>query len=160
MARVLVGYGTKMGGTAEVAEKIAGILGDKGHEVDLAEAKSADAGGPYDAFVIGSAVYNRQWRGAAVALVKKVGKMDSRPPLWLFQSGPLGDDAGRPQPYPTWLSRWENDLDLRDKVTFGGVIDENAKGFIAKSMLRNGRGGDFRDWDAITAWAEGIAAAL
>jgi menaquinone-dependent protoporphyrinogen oxidase len=51
-------------------------------------------------------------------------------------------------------------IGARGHRTFGGRLDENAKGFIARAMVRNGRGGDFRDRALISAWAREIAAAL
>jgi len=48
-------------------------------------------------------------------------------------------------------------LDARGHVTFGGCLEEGAKGRIAQSIVRNGKGGDFRDFTAIEEWAARIA---
>ena len=45
-----------------------------------------------------------------------------------------------------------------EHVTFGGGLTE-AKGFIVKSVVHNGRGGDFRNPDRIAAWSR-VANAL
>ena len=43
---------------------------------------------------------------------------------------------------------------------FGGRLEEGAKGRIAKMIVRNGKGGDFRDFTEIEAWAERVAGEL
>ena len=62
MARkVLVAYGSKHGGTREIAERIGQVLQEAGLAVT---ARSADETGDvasYDAVVLGSAVYAGQW---------------------------------------------------------------------------------------------------
>ena len=48
-------------------------------------------------------------------------------------------------------------LDARGHVTFGGCLQEGAKGRIARMIVRNGKGGDFRDFPEIEAWAARVA---
>ncbi|MBU1865733.1 MAG: flavodoxin domain-containing protein [Actinobacteria bacterium] len=161
MARVLVGYGTKMGGTTAIAERIGEVLREQGHDATVVEAGKARLTGDYDAAVIGSALYAGMWRGPAKRLVKTLARKRPEMPLWLFHSGPLGEEQEEKwQAFPKWLRELEGSLDVRDKATFGGVLDHNAKGFIATKMFQDGRGGDFRDMEQIAAWAAGIAAAL
>lgn len=157
MARVLVAYGTKMGGTTAIAEKIGEVLANRGNEVTVVEASRARLTDGYDAAVVGSGLYAGMWRGPAKRLVKAIASKTPSTPLWLFHSGPMGEEADQQQPFPKWLAELENGLEVRDKATFGGVLGDNAKGFIAKSMIKNGRGGDYRDMEAIGAWAEKIA---
>jgi menaquinone-dependent protoporphyrinogen oxidase len=160
MSRVLVAYGTKNGGTTAIAERIGEVLSARGHEVTLTEAGRARPRDGYDAAVVGSGLYAGMWRRPAKRLVKRLAA-GPRMPVWLFHSGPLGEEeADSPQPFPKWLAPLEESLDLRGKATFGGVLDETAKGFIASKMVQNGRGGDFRDMEAIGSWAEEIAAEL
>jgi len=160
MARILVAYGTKMGGTIAIAERIGQVLATRGNDVTVVEASRARLADGYDAAVVGSGLYAGMWRGPAKRLVRTIAKRAPSTPLWLFHSGPIGEEAGDPQPFPKWLTELEAGLDVRDKATFGGVLGDDAKGFIAKSMVKQGRGGDFRDMDAIAAWAERIAGQL
>jgi menaquinone-dependent protoporphyrinogen oxidase len=160
MARVLVAYGTRHGGTAGIAEQIGETLRRGGHDVDVVEAGKARLGNGYDALVVGSSLYAGMWRGSCKRLVRKVARKASETPLWLFHSGPLGETADEPQPFPKWLAPLEATLAVRNRTTFGGVLDESTDGFIAKKMVQNGKGGDYRDWQAVTAWAEGIAGDL
>ena len=161
MASVLVGYGTKMGGTTAIAEKIGEVLVTAGHDVTVTEASDADLGEGYDAVVIGSALYAGMWRGPAKRLVRAVEKRMPTTPLWLFHSGPLGEaEADERQKFPGWLKHLEGVLDVRDKVTFGGLLQKDSPGMIARSLRKNGMEGDYRDMEAIGAWAEEIAASL
>ena len=161
MASVLVGYGTKMGGTVAIAERIGEVLAANGHDVTVMEASGAKQVTGYDAAVVGSGLYSGMWRRPAKGLVKRIARKAPDLPLWLFHSGPLGDEqAHDPQPFPKWLAELEPRLNVCDKVTFGGVLGDSATGFLAKSMVRNGRGGDWRDMEEIGRWAGKIAADL
>lgn len=55
-------------------------------------------------------------------------------------------------------ARAVSDLHARQHVTFGGQLVDGAEGFIARAMVRNGRGGDFRNRERIQTWSRGIAA--
>ena len=162
MARVLVGYGTKMGGTAGIAAKIGEVLAGAGHEATVVDAKRARFDGGYDAVVVGSGLYNGGWRGEAIGLLRRVARSRERMPVWLYHSGPLGDDeAGDEKPLPASVLKQIGDLDVRGSVTFGGRLPENAGGFIARAMVRNGRGGDWRDLEGrVASWAGAIAGSL
>jgi menaquinone-dependent protoporphyrinogen oxidase len=47
----------------------------------------------YDAFVIGSGVYNAHWLKTAAELVRRNHDLLAERPVWLFSSGPLGTGA-------------------------------------------------------------------
>jgi menaquinone-dependent protoporphyrinogen oxidase len=161
MPRVLVGYGTKMGGTVAIAEKIGEVLTGRGHEVTVTEASKARPADGFDAIVIGSGLYAGMWRGPAKRLVRSLGKKAPETPLWLFHSGPIGEEeAGKPQKFPGWLRDLEPTLNVRDKATFGGLLTEDSPGWIASSLRKKGLAGDFRDMEAVAAWATSIADAL
>ena len=64
---VLVAYASKRGSTAEIAEAIAEALRQSGVSVDCIEAGKVGSVEPYDAVVLGSAVYIKRWRGDAFA---------------------------------------------------------------------------------------------
>jgi menaquinone-dependent protoporphyrinogen oxidase len=162
--RVLVAYGTKHGATAEIAETIGGVLRAAGLEVEVRRAgvvRSLDA---YRAVVLGSAVYAGRWRRDAMRLLRRSGLGERD--VWLFSSGPVGEDKGD----PAEVERWTKPRKVRDleasvgahgHVVFGGKIDEEA-GFMRKRMARNipPELRDRRDWDQIENWARSIAARL
>jgi menaquinone-dependent protoporphyrinogen oxidase len=160
LKRVLVAYGSKMGGTAGIAAKVAEILSERGCEVTLRPAGQAKIAEGYDAAVIGSALYANRWRKEAVSLLKRLRRAGGIP-VWLFHSGPLGDErADDPQPVPKTVASLADALGAEDVVTFPGRLPVDATGFIAKAMVRNGKGGDWRDFEQIGAWAAMIADSL
>jgi len=154
MTTVLIAYGSKMGGTAGIAQQVADTLAERGCDVTLSP--PARAAGRYDAAVVGSALYAGRWRSEAVRALKR---LDKDPPrhVWLFHSGPLGDGADEPQALPKKVALLAERVGARDVVTFGGrLVEETASGWIARAMIRNGKGGDFRDLDGVAAWAHAI----
>ncbi|MBK9178748.1 MAG: flavodoxin [Acidimicrobiales bacterium] len=168
MDRVLVAYGSKYGATAEIAEAIGAALKANGLEVDVKRARSARSLAGYWAAVVGSAVYAGHWRGDALRFLGDHRDWLAQHPVWLFSSGPVGEDDEDADVDET--ERWTKpkkvqqlaaEIGARDHVVFGGRVDEE-RGFIRKRMARNMPEAtrDRRDWDEIAAWAAGIAAVL
>jgi menaquinone-dependent protoporphyrinogen oxidase len=162
--RVLVAYGTKHGATAEIAEVISKTLRAAGFEVDVLQARRVRSLVPYRAVVLGSAVYAGRWRTDALRLLRRTGLRDRE--VWLFSSGPVGEDKGDSEQVerftrPPRVQRIAAEVGVHEHVVFGGMVAEDV-GFIRKKMARNipPELRDRRDWGAIEAWAESIAAML
>ncbi|MFI1561817.1 flavodoxin domain-containing protein [Streptomyces sp. NPDC020490] len=159
--RVLVAYGTKNGSTAQIAEAVADVLRKEGLTADTAPASAVTDVTPYDAVVVGGALYAGRWHKDARRLLRRHGRKLAGRPLWLFSSGPLDATASeRDIPPVTGVLRAMDRLDAREHVTFGGRLEEGAEGRIARMILRSGKGGDFRDFPAIEAWAARVADTL
>ena len=157
--RVLVAYGTKMNGTQGIADRIATELRRVG--LDVTELNAADVTSlDYDAAVVGSAIYATRWRGEAVRVLKRLAGRPANLPVWLFHSGPIGDEAKTPQNLPRRVARLAERLDVRDVATFGGRIPADGGGPIVAAMARDGKAGDWRDFEEVAAWAQGIADSL
>ncbi|WP_405810866.1 flavodoxin domain-containing protein [Streptomyces sp. NBC_00210] len=157
-ARVLVAYGTKNGSTAEIADVIADALKEAGLRSETRPAAAARDVTEYDAVVLGGALYAGRWHRDAVRFARRHEHSLAERPVWLFSSGPLDASAGERDipPVPS-AARAATLLDAREHVTFGGRLEEGARGFIARMIVKQGRGGDFRDMERIRAWARGIA---
>ncbi|WP_413759841.1 flavodoxin domain-containing protein [Streptomyces sp. MMBL 11-3] len=152
---VLVAYGTKNGSTARIAEAVAAVLRKEGLAVETRPARSVAAvAGAYDAVVVGGALYAGRWHKDARRFVRRHrGELAGRP-LWLFSSGPLDASASQREIPPVRdVQRAMDRLDVREHITFGGCLEEGAKGFVARMILRSGKGGDFRDFTAVETWA-------
>lgn len=157
---VLVAYATKMGGTAGIAAIVAQELRARGMAVDMRPVADVDNVGGYRIVVVGSALYMRRWRPEAVRFLRRhAGSLRGRS-VWLFQSGPCGQDAVHPdQPEPGNVARLRAAIGADPPITFGGVLDPTtAKGFLARRMARGELAGDFRDPERIREWAAGILA--
>ena len=166
MGKVLVAYGTKYGATAEIAEKIGQVLGQEGFAAEVLPAERAGDVTSYQAVVLGSAVYIGQWRKEAATFLEANAEQLAERPVWLFSSGPTGEGdpvlLGKGWAFPEGLQSVADSIQPRDTAVFSGVMDLDKASFFEKLIVRLIKApvGDFRDWDAITAWAQGIADAL
>jgi len=164
--RVLVACGTKYGATAEIAERIGQVLRQAGLSADVLPAERAGDVRAYKAVVLGSAVYIGRWRKQAAAFLKANEKALAERPVWLFSTGPTGegDPVALTQGwrFPKGLQPIADRIRPRDIALFHGSANVDKMNPIEKWMLKNVKvpSGDFRDWDAITAWATAIADAL
>lgn len=155
---VLVAHGTTNGSTAEIAHAVAEVLREEGLTVTEAPAGEVIDVNPYGAVVVGGALYNGRWHKGARRLLRRHDRALARRPLWLFSSGPLDESAAqRDIPPVPWVRHAAARLDVREHVTFGGCLHDGAHGFVARMILRSGKGGDFRDYTAIRAWASRVA---
>lgn len=158
---VWVVFASKYGSTREVAEAITEEL-SRAQDVrvrDAAEVKSFDGA---DAVVLGSAIYAGHWlKPARTLLGERVDELASRP-TWLFSVGPIGDPPQPADAGPEGISEAINATRAREHEVFAGKLDHTALSRVERLMVRALRApeGDFRDWDAIRAWAQGVAAEL
>ncbi|MFJ9084445.1 flavodoxin domain-containing protein [Streptomyces sp. NPDC102384] len=157
--RVLIAYGTTNGSTAEIAERIGDVLSKEGCVTTV---RSADAAWrnvvEYDAVVLGGALYAGRWHRDARRFARRARRELTVRPVWLFSSGPLDASASDRDIAPvSGVRRIAARIDARGHVTFGGRLDENARGRMARMLVNSWKGGDFRDFEHISAWARGIA---
>jgi menaquinone-dependent protoporphyrinogen oxidase len=164
--QVLVAYGTKYGATAEIAEKIGEVLRQAGLQADVLPADRVGDLGAYTAVVLGSAVYIGQWRKEAVKFLKDHETALAGKLVWLFSSGPSGEgdpvELLQGWQLPGKLQPVADRIGPRDVAVFHGAVDVNKLNFLERWMLKNVQSpaGDYRDWEAITAWATAIAEEL
>lgn len=164
--QVLVAYASKYGATQEIAEKIGEALRQAGPRADVLPANQVKDLAPYKAVVLGSAVYIGRWRKEATSFLKANEKALAERPVWLFSSGPTGE--GDPLAltqnwrFPKGLQPVADRIHARDIALFSGAANVNKMNPIEKWMLKNVKApvGDFRDWNAITAWARTISDTL
>jgi len=163
---ILVAYASKHGATAEIAAKIAEVLNGAGKPTVLRPIAEVQDLASYGAIVFGSAVYAGHWRKEAAQFLEKHSKELAAMPVWLFSSGPTGD--GKPVEllkgwvFPENLQRVAKKIGPRDTALFHGVLEPDSLNFAERLIIKGVKApiGDFRDWDAITAWALHIAGEL
>ena len=167
---VLVGYSSKYGATEGIAERIAAALNTAGVQAEARPVADVNDPSGYDAFVIGAAAYLGSWRKDATRFVHRHLELLAGRPVWLFSSGPLGtertDAEGRDmltQAEPKQFAEFRERISPRGTQVFYGAMDTTklrgrdrlvGKMPAVEKILPNG---DFRDWPAIDAWAQGIA---
>jgi menaquinone-dependent protoporphyrinogen oxidase len=184
MTKVLVVYGSRHGGTKGIAERIGDVLRTEGLDAEVAAADTVRTAGDADAVVVGSGVYMGSWLKEPLEFIARNTTSLAERPLWLFSSGPLpGSTAKRSDdPLTDALGPLEGPgsgghkrvVELteathpRDHRVFLGAFDPDdpprAMSERLVRMMPAFKGvlpaGDFREWDAIEAWAREIAATL
>lgn len=165
--KILVAYASKYGSTREIAKKIGEDLRSAGLEVDIRPVAQVTSIDPYGAVILGSAVYIGKWVKEAEVFIKANEKALTDRSVWLFSSGPSGEgdpnvlvggDLVPPNVKPV-IDR----IHPQKVVLFHGNIDLNKvnpiEKWAVKSIVKKPFG-DYRDWQMIRAWTDGIASAL
>ncbi len=159
---VLVAYASKHGATEGIAKYVAERLREAGKDADARKVEDVESLEGVDAVVLGSAVYAGSWQKEAMEFVQRHAERLTDLPVWLFSSGPLGEEIKDGMDQIRQLGELRETLQPKDHRVFFGALDKEKLGFgermIAKAV--KAPDGDFRDWDEIGAWAEGIAAEL
>lgn len=158
--KVLIVWGSKMGGTEGIAEILGEELQRAGHEVTLSPAIVAPPPGNFTAVIVGGALYVNRWHPEAHRFVCRYLEELRGRPVWMFSSGPLDDsakDGGLP-PSPQVATLMDR-VGALGHATFGGRLPPDAKGLVAAAMART-RSGDWRDPARVRAWAGELARLL
>lgn len=159
--KVLIVWGSKMGGTEEIAGFIAEELERASFTVTRSAAIAAPSPQGFDAVLIGGALYANRWHPEARRFVTDHLEELRGRPVWMFSSGPLDDTARqRAIPPPAQVAALMDRIGAVEHVTFGGRLSpERARHGTAAAMARR-LSGDWRDPERIRAWARAVAQAL
>ena len=183
MKRVQVVYASRHGATAGIAERIAEVLRSAGAEVTLADATNQPDAQGFDAHVIGSGVQLGSWFTEGTEFLERNQATLAAKPVWMFSSGPLQSASTTNEPIDRIelalgpadgpgsggrkkIEALSAAIHPREHRVFYGAYDpkdpprsmqERLVRFAARRALP---AGDFREWDAIEAWASQIAAEL
>jgi menaquinone-dependent protoporphyrinogen oxidase len=171
---VLVAYASRHGATQGIAERIAAKLGDAGRPAEAIAVKDVADPTPYEAFVIGSAVYMFHWLKEATKFVHRHHELLAGRPVWLFSSGPLGTDTVDKQGRDLVVVSQAKEVagiaeavHARHVAMFYGAYSRGApvglvERFVATMPAARDAmpEGDYRDWATIESWASGIAREL
>jgi len=164
--KILVAYASKYGSTAEIAQAVGKEIQAAGLPVEVKSVVDVDDPASYAGVVVGSAVYAGQWRKDAGQFLLDHEDELKELPVWLFSSGPTGE--GDPAElmggwtFPENLQPSAERIQPEDIKFFHGVLDESKLGFAEKLIVKALKAplGDYRDWDAVKAWARSIAREL
>lgn len=141
--KILVAYATMYGSTGEVAEKIAKVLESRGMKVDVFDVSRISDVSFYDAAVVGAPVIGFKFLQSASDFVISNKAFLSRIPVAFFTLGMFmkKDTPRRRKWFANRLKVVTKHVEPRDIGFFGGKNDKE----------------DCRDWEKISAWAEGLA---
>lgn len=159
--RVLVTAASKHGATAEIADAIASELASSGTTVTRLDPEDIDTLEPYDAIVLGSAVYAGRWQKDARRLVERFADDLRTRDVWLFSSGPIGDPP-LPDAEPVDVAEVMEASAATEHRIFTGSMQQSKLAFGERALVAALRAeyGDFRDWEDIRSWGRSIAGRL
>ncbi|MYW62624.1 flavodoxin [Streptomyces sp. SID8379] len=165
--KVLVTYASVYGATRQVARRIGDRLCEARLHVDVLACDEVTAVGGYDAVVVGSAVYDRTWPAPALRFLRNHSEALATRPTWAFSvgvparlQGAWKDFADRES--AVVLARFADVFRPGGHEMFAGVLAREHLPWRRRWLFRaaGGRYGDFRDWEAIDRWANGIGRTL
>ena len=173
--KILVAYASRHGATQGIAERIAATLEANGLDVTLRPVTDVETVDGYDAYVIGSAAYMGGWLKEATRFVRGHREALVGHPIWLFSSGPVGDEVPGKKGVdplkasePREFAELAGTLPSRDQHVFYGAYDPDlSPGSFLERLTRvipavkaALRAGEYRAWPVTEAWAHEIANTL
>ncbi len=158
-ARILVTYATRKGSTAEIAGAVGKELQSAGYDVVVSDMKMVTSLEGYDAVILGAPVYMHK--------VIELGKFAKRfreelvpKPVAVFAVGmaPVSNKPGEVEEETKILSASITPKSPVSVALFAGKVDPAQFNFLIRRMVEAEKSmvGDFRDWDAIAAWARDL----
>jgi menaquinone-dependent protoporphyrinogen oxidase len=169
--KILIAYASYCGSTGAVAGAIGQALCDRGAQVEVRLMKNVNTLLSFDAVILGSSVRSASWPPEAIAFVEKNQGHLTRVPVAYFLTCLAlvkdSEDSRR-------LARSYFDPVLKAVPTvrpvdlggFAGVLGYSKMNFMYRMIMQSKmkdkgvQEGDYRDWNAIRAWAEGLGASL
>lgn len=169
--KVLVGYATVHGSTAEVAQRIGDVLAKQGHEVKVADVKTLTQADGFDAFLLGTAVHSGTWLPELKTFVKAFESQLVGKPVYLWVTCiRVLEEYGMSHVMDFYMEpELTRRLDVRGRTAFAGKLDLQSVDWNERWSLAaryDGHAwptnfdGDFRAWDKITDWATATAKEL
>lgn len=162
--KILIAYATRKGSTAEIAQAIGKELEAAGNTVQVAEMKGVSSLEGFQGVVIGAPVYMGQIEKDIANFVARFPEDLPRVPVAAFAVGiaPIDPRAG---PVEVVMEKLRTALHPVKPVAvtmFAGRLELSRMSFVERTMtgLMKVLTGDFRDWDAIRAWAKELPSAL
>jgi menaquinone-dependent protoporphyrinogen oxidase len=161
--RVLVAYASRYGSTGGVAEAMGQALCSPGTSVDVRLVDHVTDLSPYRAVVVGSAIQRGQWLPEAVDFVKRHEVLlGQRPTAYFLTCMTLREDtpARRTEvrAYLDPVFREAPRIRPFSLGLFSGALDFSQLSLLYRIILKakGGQQGDYRNWPAIKAWAQGL----
>jgi menaquinone-dependent protoporphyrinogen oxidase len=161
--KILVAYATKAGSTTEVAEYIGTVLRESGADVDVRPVKSVKDLSPYRAVILGSATRMAKMLPEVVNFAQKFHKdLDQKPAAYFTVCMTMKADT--PENRATVTGYFKPLRDIHEPISLGlfaGKVDLSKLNPVFRFMFSHDKSGaitegDWRDWDAIRAWAIGL----
>jgi menaquinone-dependent protoporphyrinogen oxidase len=162
--KVLIVYTSRKGSTEEIARAIAAELEAMGNTVTVADMEGITSVGDFSAVIIGAPVYLARIEKAVPAFVARNSDGLPKVPVAAFVVGiaPVNPAVGSVEEVLGKLRAALDPVKPAAVTMFAGVLDLSRMSFVERTMttLMNVFTGDFRDWEAIRAWARELPPVL
>ena len=160
--KILVTYASISGSTAEVAEAIALELNRNGCDADVKAASTIDSVDDYHAVVLGSSVREGRWLSDSLAFLDTFrDALVDRPVAYFTTCLTMVHDTEANRravlAYMEPIRSRAPELTVVGLGLFAGSVDPYHRSQI---KVLQGPRTDYRDWDAIDAWAREVAPRL
>ncbi|GAA5262083.1 flavodoxin domain-containing protein [Methanocalculus sp. MC3] len=154
--RILVAYATRAGSTAGVAGAVTEVLRDAGYDVDLSLLNSDLIPEHYDAVILGGPIYMGAMREVEEYVHAHHAALESRfKAAFAVGMSFVEDDEEKRAVARDALSKAISPFEPAHLGYFAGKTDPAKLSFLQKVALKvvSSPIGDFRDYEAIKAWA-------
>ncbi len=160
---ILIAYASQYGSTGGVADAVAQALHEQGAAVDVRRVDDVRNITSYDAVLVGAPVISDEWMPEARDFVRKQRGVLAAVPTAYFltcMTLALSNDEDDRRDIARHLEKIENDFPETAPVELGlfaGALDYNkmspAMNVLYRLFSEDDTSGDYRDFDAIRAWA-------
>ncbi len=162
--RALVLYATRAGSTAEVADFIGRKLSEAGWSVDVEGVKTAGDLRGYQAVVIGSAIRMGSVLPEIQEFVRaRREELEGRPVAYFVVCMTMQEDTPENRAEANgYLDPLRSEVKPVEVGLFAGKVDYSKLGVGTRLMAKMADlpAGDYRNWTAIEAWTDALAARL
>jgi menaquinone-dependent protoporphyrinogen oxidase len=162
--RVLIAYASRCGSTGEIADAIGQVFCTAGAAVDVRLVKDVSDPRPYRAVVVGSAIRQGRLLPEVVEFVETHRDALGKVPVAAFVAclTMTGDTEENRQKAAAYLDPLRGLMQLVSEGLFAGTLDFGQISLPEQLILRamGSSEGDFRDWDAVQGWADGLSSVL
>lgn len=169
--RILVAYATAHGSSKEVAQFIGRVLSTYSAEVTVANVVDIKSVEGYDAYVLGTPIHASLWLQEMCTFFDRFREPLMQKPMyfWITCIRSLEEDGKKHALQYYFDYKLLNDYQVRETAVFTGKLDtrditRQEQWFLAANydgkLLPGNIHQDYRDWQAIAAWANSIAVDL
>lgn len=167
MSRIYIAYGTTEGQTAKIAEYVADVVRDHGHDADVVNIKESGEAVPdgYDGVIVGASIHMGKHEKYVGDFVRKNAAALERLPSALFSVSLAA--TGDSEEAASYVEQFEHETGWRPaKVAlFGGALLYTNYGFIKRRVMKRIAGDKglptdtsrdyvYTEWDGVKRFAE------
>lgn len=162
--KILVAYASKCGSTSQIAEAIGKTLNELGAMVDVKPVDAVKSLDSYHAVIVGSAIRYGSWLPGAAAFISTHAEALKKLPVAYFTAGStlFVDTPENRAAAAACTAKQSALVTPAATADFAGCYDPKKVSFAERMLGKAAKmpEGDFRDWDAIRAWAGSLASIL